>query len=258
VKRRSGTRRVIEHNLLVFRRTWRGTVFVTFIAPVLFLAAMGIGLGSFVNRNSGGVEGVPYRDFLAPGLLAATAMQTAMVQMSYPIMAKVKWLHIYEGMLATPLRVGDLLMGETIWMALQLALVCTIYFAVIVLFGAVRSSQAPIAIAAGILTGLAFAVPIMAYTATQSRDSGFAVLNRFIVIPLFLFGGTFFPVSRLPLVLQVVAWATPLAHGVALARSATLGTLNMSSALVHVLIPCAYAALGIMAASMTLRQKLVV
>jgi lipooligosaccharide transport system permease protein len=247
--------RVLTYNALVYRRTWRGSIFVSFISPVLFLTAMGIGLGTLVNRGPG--VGVPYRDFLAPGLLAATAMQTAAGEMMYPVMGKMQWFKTYESMLATPLRVADVVLGELGWAAVRLTIVSTLFFLVLFAFGAAHSPLAPLAIPAGVLTGLAFAAPIFAFTSTQRRDLGFAALNRFVVIPLFLLGGAFFPIDRLPLALQVIAWMTPLSHGVALTRGLTLGGLSPGLALLHALVLLLYFAAGGAAALVLLDRRLV-
>ena len=248
---------VFEHNLIGYRRTWRGSVLVSFIGPVFYLTAMGLGLGSLVNRGSGGVAGVPYRDFLAPGLLVATAMQTAALEMTYPIMAKLVWWKTYDAILATPLRARDLVIGEIAWIAARAGLVAVTFYVVMQAVGATRSPMAPLAIGAGVLTGVAFGAPIMAFSATQSRDSGFAALNRFVITPLFLFGGTFFPLERLPLALQVVAWTTPLAHGVALSRGLALGTITLGPALLHTVVPLLYIVAGTVAAVVLLRRRLV-
>lgn len=248
---------VLEHNALTYRRTWRGSVLVSFISPVFFLTAMGLGLGSLVNRGAGGIGGVPYRDFLAPGLLVAAAMQTAAIEMTYPIMAKVYWQRTYEAMLATPLRVRDLLVGEVSWISVRLAMVATLFFMVMGAFGTIHSAWALLALPAAVLTGLAFAAPILAYSATQTRDSGFSVIQRFIVNPLFLFAGTFFPIERLPLVLQVVANVSPLYHGIQLARGLSLGTLRPAAALLHLAVLAAYILAGVAAAAITLQRRLV-
>ncbi len=253
----SAALRVFEHNALAYRRVWRGSVLVSFISPIFFLTAMGIGLGGLINQKSGGVGGVPYRDFIAPGLLVATAMQTAAVEMTYPIMAKVVWWKTYDAILATPLEVRHLVLGELAWMTARIGLVCVIFFAVMQVVGATRSPLAPLAIAAGTLTGLAFAAPIMAFSATQRRDSGFAALTRFVITPLFLFGGTFFPLDRLPVVLQLVAWLTPLAHGVALSRGLTFGHISAAEALMHMAVPLVYVVAGGIVAYVLLRRRLV-
>ncbi len=249
--------RVLEHNALVYRRVWRGTIIASFISPILFLTAMGIGLGGLINRSAGGVGGVGYLQFLAPGLLAATTMQTASVEATFPIMAKVYWEKTYDGMLATPLAVLDVLIGEVGWLLARLTMVATIFFSVLVLFGVSRSPATALAIPAAVLNGLAFGAPIMAFAATQRSASNFSVLQRFVIMPLFLFAGTFFPVEKLPGLIQAIAWLTPLAHGVALTRGLTLGTLALGPALLHAAVLALYAAAGTAAAAFTLHRRLV-
>jgi len=249
--------RVFEYNFAVYRRSWRGSVMVSFISPLLFLTAMGIGLGSLVNRGGGGVGGVPYLLFLAPGLLATTAMQTGTIEMTYPIMAKVYWERTFEGMLATPIRTRDIVVGEVLWIFTRLLLVESLFFAVMLMFRIPATPTAGFAIFAGVLTGMAFALPVMAFSATQSNDSGFAVLQRFVVMPLFLFGGAFFPLARLPAALQLVAWLTPLSHGVALSRALTLGHFQPGPGAIDLAVLLLYVLAGLVAASITLRRRLV-
>ena len=109
----TGALRFLEHHAVLYRRTWKGTIFVSFVSPLLFLAAMGLGLGSLISSGPvRTVDGVSYLAFLAPGLLAATTMQTAYVETTYPIIAKIQWLRTYDGMLATPLTIGNVVAGE--------------------------------------------------------------------------------------------------------------------------------------------------
>src|SRR5438094_10613779 len=118
----TGALRVVEHHLMVYRRTWKGGMFVSFASPILFLAAIGIGLGSLIARGPvHTVGGVSYLTFLAPGLLAATAMQTAFVETTYPVMAKIHWLRTYDGMLATPLTLTDVRGDDVGWLMIRLA-----------------------------------------------------------------------------------------------------------------------------------------
>src|SRR5438046_3888505 len=132
---------VVEHHLMVYRRTWKGGMFVSFASPILFLAAIGIGLGSLIARGPvHTVGGVSYLTFLAPGLLAATAMQTAFVETTYPVMAKIQWLRTYDGMLATPLTVRDVLGGEIGWLVIRLATTAFACFLALVPFGTVHSA----------------------------------------------------------------------------------------------------------------------
>jgi lipooligosaccharide transport system permease protein len=253
----TGALRVLEHHVLVYRRTWKGSIFQSFLGPVLFLAAMGFGLGSLIARGpTRTVEGVSYLAFLAPALLAATAMQTAFVEATYPVLARIQWLRTYEGMLATPIGVLDLLIGEFGWLALRLALGSSAFFLVMLLFGVVHSPLALLAIAVAVLTGLAFAAPIVAFTATQRKDIGFPFIGRFVITPLFLLGGVFFPIHQLPSLIQGIAWLTPLTHGVALARGLTVGQAPASAG-IHLAVLLAYAGIGIVAARVTLQRRLV-
>ena len=252
-----GTLRVLEHNALVYRRTWRGSVFVSFAAPIMFLAAMGVGLGTLVNRGTPqGIGGVSYLDFLAPGLLATSTMQTAFSETAYRLLSRIRWARTYDAMLATPLNVRDVLVGELAWLAFRLLMVATFYFAAMVLFHAVLVTAAVLAIPAAVLNGLAFGAPMFAFTATQETDTGFAVVGRFVIAPLFLFGGAFFPIDRLPAAAQAVAWLTPLAHGVALTRGLTLGTITWQPAIIHLAVLLAYIVVGTALARVALERRL--
>jgi len=253
----TGALRVLEHHLTVYRRTWKGSLFMSFLSPILFLAAMGLGLGSLISRGPvRTIDGVSYLVFLAPGLLAANAMQSAYVETTYPIMARIQWQRTYEGMLATPIAVVDVLVGEFGWLTFRLALGSCAFFLVTLLFGTVHSVLAVLAIVVAILTGLAFAAPILSWTATRRTDQSFALIGRFLITPLFLLGGVFFPLHQLPPLLQGIAWLTPLAHGVALARSLSLGVLA-PSAVIHLAVLVLYAGIGITAARITLQRRLV-
>lgn len=247
---------VVEHNAIVFRRIWRGTIMTSFFTPLFFLAAMGLGLGGFVNRGAGGIGGVPYVEFLAPGLIAAAAMQTAVGECMYPILGKLMWDRIYDAMLATPIRIGELVAGEVAWVTLRLLMVASIFWLVMVAFGLVHSALTLLVIPGAALCGLAFATPIMAFTATQRDESGFPNIFRFVIAPLFLLGGVFFPISKLPLPLQYVAWATPLTHGAELCRALVLGNLIPREAVVHVAVMAAYAIGGLVLARMLFMRRL--
>jgi len=190
------------------------------------------------------------------GLMAATAMQTSLFETTYPVIGKVYWHRIYDSMLATPLTVRDIWIGDLVWLALRFTTVALVYFAVMSIFGVVTSVEAVLAIPATVLTGLAFGIPIFAFSTTQSNDAGFAPINRFIILPLFLLSGPFFPMDQLPRVFEAVAWCAPLAHGVALARGAVLGTLGPGAGLLHAGVLLAYILAGTIAARITLRRRL--
>jgi len=250
--------RVVEYCAMVYRRNWRGTLFSTFLTPVLFLTAMGSGLGSFVNAGSGAQAafgGISYAAFLAPGLLAATGMQTASFESTYQIMARFRWNRVYHAMLATPVDTTSIVVGQLAWIAIRLTIVCSVFFGVMVVFG-LASPLAFFAIGASVLTGLAFAAPIIAYTATQRNDSGFSGIFRFIITPLYLFSGTFFPITQLPGFLQQLALLTPTYHGVALAREIVLGRGDALSLAFHVCVLGAFILVGALAARVTFRRAL--
>jgi len=252
----AGPMHIVEYNAMVFRRVWRGTITSSFFSPLFFLTAMGLGLGGFVNRGSGGVGGVPYIEFLAPGLIAATTMQTAAGECMYPILGKIMWDRIYDAMLATPLRISEVVAGEVVWVGLRLLMVSSIFWVVMAVFGVIHSVLALLVIPAAVLNGLAFATPIMAFTARQRDESGFPNIFRFVIMPLFLLGGAFFPISKLPLFLQAVAWATPLAHGVELCRGLVLGTSIPRDVAVHVAVLAAYAVAGFFVARILFARRL--
>jgi lipooligosaccharide transport system permease protein len=248
---------VLEHNVLVYRRTWRGGLFTTFLAPVLFLVAMGVGLGTFVDRNaSSSLGGVSYLVFLAPGLLVSQAMQTAAGESMYPIMSAIVWQKTFHAAVATPIRTLDIVIGQALWLTLRLSLVGVVFAIVMVPFGAADPVHALAMVPVAVLTGLAFALPITAFSATQRNDSIFAVINRFIITPLFLFSGIFFPITQLPVVLQPIAYVTPLWHGVTLARAISVGGVDPLVALINLCVLLGYIGVGIYAASITFHRRL--
>jgi lipooligosaccharide transport system permease protein len=252
--------RVLEHRALQYRRTYRASVFGSFITPMLFLTAMGIGLGGYVSQGATDVlDGATYLQFLAPGLLAATLMQTASFESMYPILGGLQWNRIFHAMYATPVGPRDIALGNIVWIAIRLTLVGTVFAAIIVLFGASRSPLIVLAVPAAVLTGLAFATPIMAFTATQRRPDAFAAVFRFGIMPLFLFSGTFFPIETLPSLIQPIAWLSPLWHGASLCRMLTLGTLGDSPllALIHVAVLLAITLVGALASFRSFEQRLV-
>jgi lipooligosaccharide transport system permease protein len=247
--------RVVEHNAVTFRRIWRSSL-TSIVMPFVFLAAMGLGLGSLVSRQTGTVGGVTYLAFLAPGLLVATAMQTGAGDGAWPVMAKMRWNRVYHAMLATPLTVDDLLLGELAWTALRLIYLSAAFFAAMLLFGVVLSPWGFLAVPVAVLTGLAFYTPILALTGAIRTDSPYNVVFRVGITPLFVLGGAFFPIERLPAAVQPVAWAMPLSHGVALARGLTTGAAEPVMALVHVVVLAAFALVGLAAARVTFQRQM--
>ena len=255
----AGAGAVLGYFATVYKRTWRGTVVASFVNPLFFLLAMGVGLGSLV-RESGPdpFAGVSYLQFVAPALLATTAMQTASVEAAWPVLGNIKYTRTYFAMLATPIGVAEIVAGHLGWVALRLVQSCTAYFLVMTAFGATHSAWGVLAIPASVATGMAFAAPLFAFSARLDRESSLVALQRFGIVPLFLFSGTFFPITELPLLLQPIAYATPLWHGVDLCRDAALGDLDAASAGVHVAYLTAWFAIGVALACRSLRRRVVV
>ena len=251
--------RALRFWLVNYRRTWRGSIYTSVANPVLYLGAMGLGLGTLVDQHgTGRLGGVSYLAFLAPGLLAATGMQTAMNESTFPVMAAVKWLKTYQAAVATPLRPSDLFRGHLLFTALRVLMNSAIFLGVMAAFGAVQSAWAIAALPVCVLTGLAFAAPVEAWAVTRDKDTSFSLLIRFGLIPLFLFSGTFFPVTQLPGWIQPVAYATPLWHGVALCRSLSLGTADVGGSLLHVAYLVVLTVAGLVAGQHFYRRRLYV
>jgi lipooligosaccharide transport system permease protein len=247
--------RSFEYWAYSYRRVWRGSVVTSIVGPVLYLSAIGVGLGTLVNK--GNKLGVPYLDFVAPGILAATAMQIGTFESSYPVMAAVRWTRQFHAMLATPLRVSDLIVGHRLFVACRLALVSGIYLVILAAFGALHSPWAVAGLPAAVLIGLAHSAPVSAFSAWLERDEGFNALFRFGVMPMFLFSGTFFPVTRLPHPFRELAYATPLWHGVDLMRHLTLGTATLWASLGHAAYLVLWIAAGHVLARRTFTRRLV-
>ena len=251
--------RVFEHRAYQYRRSFRGSLISSFINPALFLAAMGVGLGGYVNATSpDAFGGVTYIQFLAPGLLAGTAMQQAVFESSFPIMNGLVWRRIFHAMHATPIGPQAVAIGNLGWIAFRIALVAAIFIVVAWLFGAVASPLAVLGIPTAVLTGLAFAGPMGAFFATQPTPDKFSAIFRWVVTPLFLFSGTFFPIEQLPAQLQPIAWLSPLWHGVELTRGFTLGTIldDPLRAVLHIVILCGLVAVGSALFIRNIRRKL--
>lgn len=247
--------------LMQYRRTWRGTVITSIVSPVMYLAAMGVGLGSLVKGGpgNGGTNGLTYLQFVAPGLLAATAMQIGGFESTYPVLGSFKWIRNYHAMAATPLTPPAILAGHLLWMATRALTACAVYLGIIAAFGAIKSPLAVLALPVCVLLALALAAPITAFAASRDRDSGFAALQRFGIVPMFLFSGTFFNVTQLPEVIRPIAYVTPLWHGVRLSRDLTTGQLEYGASWLiplHVLYLAALVVVGVVIAQRVYRAKL--
>lgn len=224
---------IVEHELLDARRSWRSVVVAGLFSPVMYVLALGIGLGAVVN-NHGNALGVPYLQFVAPAFLAAAALQTATASATFPVMAGFKWIRYYHGMAATPLTPAQICDGKLLWIGLRTLASSTVYLVIMACFGGLHRWQGLLGIFTATLTGLAFAAPVLALSAYVSAEGqAFNILFRFVVTPMFLFSGTFYPVSELPRWGEIIAYASPLWHGTELTRGAALGNLSDLAILGH-------------------------
>jgi lipooligosaccharide transport system permease protein len=247
--------------LLRYRRIWRSSIWSSVLGPICYIGALGYGLGTLVDKHStASLGGVSYLAFVAPAILASGAMSTGIGEASYPVFGSIKWNRVYIGAQASPLRPADIFRGHLMFMTMRLAMNSAVVVLVMWAFGAIRSAWVVLAYPAAVLTGLAFAAPIAAWAVTVKLETSFNYLFRFVMMPLMLFSGTFFPLSQLPGWLQTVADATPLWHGVALCRAFSLGTAASDPVgmLGHVAYLVALAVVGIWAGARTYRRRLYV
>jgi lipooligosaccharide transport system permease protein len=248
--------RVVEREFQVYRRLWRGLVFSMFLNPVLFLAAMGVGLGDLIDESTGDVAGVSYLEFVAAGVMVASAVQLVAGESLWPVMAGSKWLRFYHGIVSTPITPGDVFGGFVLWQAIRTMLSATVFLIVATLLGAIPSAWGILAIPATALTAAAFCAPIGAFSVTQESDFSFPVIMRLGILPLFLFSGTFFPISELPNWLEPIAKLSPLWHGVELARRSTTGNVAFWPMLVHVAYLTLFVVAGWLAGTRTFTRRL--
>jgi lipooligosaccharide transport system permease protein len=246
---------VLEYQLVLYRRTWRAGVFSSFLLPVLTMVGFGVGVGAYVES---GVGGVPYLDFIVPGLIASTALQVAVGESTWPVLSSFEWVKSYVAQAASPLRVGDILGGHVAFVLFRVLTSSLAFLLVAALFGTLHSPWALAVPPLVLLIGLAVTTPVFAYSSWVSSDNYLSLLFRFAVIPMSLFAGVFFPVESLPVGLRWLAYVSPLWHGVDLCRAATLGTAPDWSAPGHLLYLGAWAVGGWLLARLRFRRRLVI
>lgn len=251
--------RQTDYWLTVLRRTWRGTVITSFLQPFLYLTAMGVGLGGFVDSSSSdnALGGVSYLAFIAPGLLATTALQTAIGEATYPVMAGFKWQRFYYSMAATPLDATDIVAAQLAFIALRICTACSVFLLVMAAYGAIHDvAGGVLALLVVLLVGMAHAAPVVGLTARLKNESAFSLIFRLGLIPMTLFSGAFFPISQLPAPVEWLAYVTPIWHGVELARMLTLGDATLGPALGHTAYLAVVAAAGWLYAVSGFRRRL--
>jgi lipooligosaccharide transport system permease protein len=249
---------VLEFFLVGYRRTWRGSVLGSFVLPVLYVLGFGLGVGHFIDLG-GQLGTVKYLDFIVPGMVAATAAQVAFGESAWPVLSRFMWIRTYWAMVAAPLRIVDILGGSLLFVLVRLTLTTVVFLLVTVVFGAVHSVWVvTVPVICGLL-GIAVATPIFALAASVDIDSYFPLVGRFLIIPMMLFSGVYFPIAGLPEAMRWLAYVSPLWHAVDLCRAATLGgALPWLTVLGHLAYLGALAALGFWLAMRAFQRKLAV
>lgn len=201
--------------------------------PLIYLIAMGLGLGALVSES---VDGVDYLLFVAPALLISTIVMSVSGEMTYPVMSGFKWDRLYYGPAASAISPGQIALGHFLGVMIRFLFQATIFWLIMLAFDAAPGQWSWVLIPIGVLTAAAFGAPLQAYASTLT-DEGFqfTFIQRFIVMPMFLFAGTFFPLSVMPVYLQWIGWISPIWHGTQLARVVSYGAdLSLSMAVLHV------------------------
>lgn len=255
---RLGALRVAEYRMRNMWK-WRASILAFGIGnPVLYLASVGLGVGMLVDANSSGVDGVPYLVFLAPALLAAAAIQGGQDEVTFPTLAGFIWNRLFYAMRATSLTGGQIADGVLLASAARVVFTTTAYWLVLFLFGAVDLATAPALIAVSTFAGVCWAALMLAVSANATTDGDFlSVTWRLVIMPMFLFSGTFYPLSSLPLALQWIGWISPLWHATELGRWLSYGMpLEPWQAVVSIAYLSALGIAGILVARRRFERRL--
>ncbi len=213
-----------EHFLRSSRAYALSLVFFSVGQPFLYLVSLGLGLGSLVDKGVGTVDGVTYLVFVGPAILISTVVMGASAEMTYPVMSGFKWQRLYYAPISTPITARQVAFGHFVAVMIRFALQGLVVWLMLLAFGAAPSPWSWLVIPIAALSAGAFGAPMQAYAASLLDDGAqFAFVQRFIVMPMFLFAGTFFPLSVMPVYLQWIGWISPIWHGTQLARLVSYG-----------------------------------
>lgn len=232
-------------------KAWAQSILIYMIGePLLYLIALGVGLGTLVDSGVGSVDGVSYLVFVAPALLISTVVMSTGGELTYPVMAGFKWDRLYYGPHATPVTPAQIGTGHFLGVLIRFFVQAAIFWAIMIAFDAVPRGVlvSALVIPIGVLSAAAFGALLQAYASTLT-DEGyqFAFVQRFVIMPMFLFAGTFFPLSSMPIYLHWIGWISPVWHGTQLARQVTYGAVEPPwLTLVHVVFLVACTVVGVL------------
>jgi len=217
--------RLVERNLFVYKHTWL-VLLSGFFEPMFYLLSIGFGLGALVGAIPGpGGEPIPYQVFVAPALLASSAMNGAIMESTFNFFFKLNYNKTFTSILSTPLSPGDVALGELMWALIRGGMYAIGFMAVMVVLGLVVSPWVVLAVPAALLVGFAFGAVGMAATSFMKTWQDFDLI-QLVILPLFLFSATFYPIETYPEALRVFVQLTPLYQGVDLIRSLTVGVIS--------------------------------
>ncbi len=248
--------RVWQRNFSVYRKTWKISFVPPLLEPLLYLAAFGVGIGVMVGAVPFRGGSVDYLTFIAPGLLAVTIMQNAFFETTYASFVRMYYQKTFDGMLATPLVLEEVILGELAWAATKSLLATTLMLAVIAPFGLIAWPSGLLVLPLAALGGLAFAAAGMLFTALVPNIETFNLPVFLFITPMFLFSGTFFPLENLPVWARLLALALPLTHLVALVRAATFGFFETGQ-VISLLYLLGFAGIGVPLALRLMRRRLI-
>jgi lipooligosaccharide transport system permease protein len=227
------------------------------VNPLLFLTATGIGMGRLIEHNGNDfLQGHSYLAFVVPGLLAAATMQSTYLEAAAPVYASVRGHGNYRAAMATPLGPADILAGHLMFIGLRVLVSAVLFTAVGTAFGVVSLARAPLLVMAALLCGMAFAFPVAAWAVGVRASADLTSVLRFVIMPMYMFSGTFFAVSKLPAALRAIIEVTPLWHGVELCRTLAFGDATPLGTLIHVSYLVALTALGVILARRNYERNL--
>jgi lipooligosaccharide transport system permease protein len=219
---------LVQRNYIVYRDAWK--LFLTgFLEPVFYLLSIGIGVGQLIDTFEVNGQQIPYAEFVAPGMLAASAFNGALLDSTFNVFFKLRFIKLYDQMLATPMSTADIARGEIVWGQLRGGTYSAAFLVVMVLMGLVHSWWAVLALPAALLIGFAFSAVCMALTTYMRSWQDFDKITL-VQLPMFLFSATFFPVTTFDGWLRWVVEGTPLYRGVVLCRELTTGAVSWESA----------------------------
>ena len=239
-----------------YQRTWRASLTSNVLYPVLYLASMGLGVGHLVASHHHLVAGTTYLKYIAPGLVAVAATQTAAAECMWPVLGGVMWEKTYHVAITSPLSVTDIVRGRLAYVAARVAVISVMNVAVVGAFGALDSWWTMVVPLISVLTGLSIAAPVFAYSAQVTSDSKFAIIQRFAIMPMSLFSATFYPLSAYPHWLRPVVEIMPLYHAVVLSRAAMTGHGDFTLLLIHAGVLMIVALVGLRWAQQNLTRRL--